>query len=140
MSVWIVSLDFQKGPILLYRLRWAERRVLLMTEGVIRRIPEGEVFPLADFSYVAGLGTFGTIGDFKFNRITLFKGFEPFTLNGRVVDKYVLATFNFDKPKTLPVVEPFDASCHWNLHGTNCHGIETPGGQYWLPVSILIMY
>jgi hypothetical protein len=34
-----------------------------------------------------------------------------------VVDKYVLATFNFDKPKTLSVVEPLHSSCHWNLQG-----------------------
>jgi hypothetical protein len=83
-----------------------------MTEGVIRRIPEGGAFSLADFSYVAGLGAFGTIGDFKFNRVTLFKGFEPFPLNSGVVDKYVLATFNFDKSKTLSVIEPFDSSSH----------------------------
>ena len=105
-------MDFQKKPIPLCRLRSAERRVLLMTEGVIRRIPEGEAFSLVDFSYVAGLGAFGTIGDFKFNRVTLFKGFEPFPLNSGVVDKYVLATFNFDKSKTLSVIEPFDSSSH----------------------------
>jgi hypothetical protein len=83
-----------------------------MTEGVIRRIPEGGAFSLADFSYVAGLGAFGTIGDFKFNCVTLFKRFEPFPLNGGVVNKYVLATFNFDKSKTLSVIEPFDSSSH----------------------------
>ena len=105
-------MDFQKEPIPLYRLRWAERRILLMTEGVIRRIPEGGAFSLAGFSYVAGLGAFGTIGDLKFNRVTLFKGFEPFPLNGGVMDKYILATFNFDKPKTLSVVEPLHSSCH----------------------------
>jgi len=105
-------MDFQKEPIPLCRLRSAERRVLLMTEGVIRRIPEGGAFSLADFSYVAGLGAFGTIGDFKFNRVTLFKGFEPFPLNSGVVDKYVLAAVHLDKSKTLSVVEPFNFSCH----------------------------
>lgn len=88
-----------------------------MTEGGIRTIAVGGTFSLADFSDVAGLGTFGTVGDLKFNRVTLFKGFESFPLNGGVMDKYILATFDFDKSKTLPVIEPFDSSCHWNLHG-----------------------
>jgi hypothetical protein len=93
-----------------------------MTEGVIHRIPVGRAFSLTDYSYVAGLGTFGTTGNFKFNFVTLFKGFEPFPLDGGVVDKYVLATFNFDKSKTFSVVEPFNSSCHQNLHGTNSYG------------------
>jgi hypothetical protein len=42
-----------------------------MAENVIRRISVRS-FPLADFSYVAGLRTFGPVGDFKFNRLTLF--------------------------------------------------------------------
>jgi hypothetical protein len=29
-----------------------------------------------------------------------------------VVDKYILATINFDKPKTLSVIEPFNSSRH----------------------------
>jgi hypothetical protein len=72
-------------------------------------------FSLTDYSYVAGLGTFGALGNFKFNFVTLFKGFEPLSLNGGVVDKHVLVAFHFDKSKALLVVEPFDSSCHWNL-------------------------
>ncbi len=75
-------------------------------------IPAERTLFLARFSYVAGLGTFGAVGDFKLNLITLFKGFEPFPLNGGVMDKYILATFHFDKPKTLSVIEPLYSSCH----------------------------
>ena len=105
-------MDFQKGPIPFVVSDPQRDGVFVMTEGVNSQNTRGGAFSLADFSYVAGLGAFGTIGDFKFNRVTLFKGFEPFPLNSGVVDKYVLATFNFDKSKTLSVIEPFDSSSH----------------------------
>jgi hypothetical protein len=102
----------------------------------------GRVFSLTDYSYVAGLGTFGAIGNFKFNFVTLFKGFEPFPLNGGVVNKYVFAAFNLDKSKTLSVVEPFDSSCHWSLLLIKSHGVGTPCDQYCLSTStfIFVMY
>ncbi len=86
--------------------------ILVLTEGGVRTIVVGGALSLADFSYVAGLGALGTVGDLKFNRVTLFKGFEPFPLDGGVVDKYILATINFDKSKTLSVIEPLHSSCH----------------------------
>jgi hypothetical protein len=80
-----------------------------------RGVSFSQLFLIND-SYVAGLGTFGALGNFKFNFVPFLKRFESFALDGRVVNKYVLAAFNFNKSKTLLVVKPFDSSCHWNLH------------------------
>jgi hypothetical protein len=63
---------------------------------------------------VTGLGAFGTISDLKFYSVTLFQGFEPFSLNGGVVDKYILSTFNFDKPK------PFLSLNHFTVPVSFC--------------------
>jgi hypothetical protein len=112
MAIRIVAIDFQEGPLPAVVSDRQRNGVLLMAENVNLQNTRRGVFSLTDFSYVAGLRAFGTVGDFKFNRVTLFKGFEPFPLNGGVVDKDVLATFNFDKPKTLSVIEPFYSSCH----------------------------
>ena len=105
-------MDSQEGPSPSLVSDRQRGGVLLMAENVNPQNTRGGVFSLADFSYVAGLGAFGTIGDFKFNRVAFFKGFEPLTLYSGVVDEYVLPTFNFDKPKTLSVIEPFNSSSH----------------------------
>jgi hypothetical protein len=75
-------------------------------------MPVERTFSLTDYFYVAGLGTFGAVRNFKFNFVALFKGLEPFPLDRRVMDKYVLAALYFDEPKTLSVVEPLNSSCH----------------------------
>ena len=75
-----------------------------------------ESFILTDYSHIGGLGTLGALGHFKFNFIAFFKGFEALSLNGGVMDKHVLLALNFDKSKALSIVEPFNFSCHWNLH------------------------
>jgi hypothetical protein len=85
------------------------------------------------------LGALGTVGDLKFNRVTLFKGFEPFPLDGGVVNKYILATFNFDKPKTLPVIEPLYSSCHLEPPGIAAW-VNNANRQYYLPHPVPIMY
>ncbi len=72
-----------------------------------------------DDSYIGGLGTFGALGHFKFNFITLSKGFEALPLNCGVVHKYILLALNFDKSKALPIIEPFHSTRHWNLHQAN---------------------
>jgi len=69
-----------------------------------------------DDSYVGRLGTLVALGHFKFNFVTLSKGFEALPLNCGVVHKYVLLALNFDKSKTLPIIEPFHFTRHWNLH------------------------
>jgi hypothetical protein len=62
------------------------------------------------------LRAFGALSDFEFNLISLFQGFEPLSLNGRVMDEYILSTFHFDKSKTLLIIEPLDSTfCHYTL-------------------------
>jgi hypothetical protein len=71
---------------------------------------------LTDRPYVARLRAFGALGDVEFDLISFFQGFIPAPLDGRMVDKYVLRTFHFDKPETLLITEPFDFSFrHHNL-------------------------
>jgi hypothetical protein len=45
------------------------------------------------------LQPFGVLRNFGFNFVTLFERFELLPLNGVVVDKYILATVDFDNPK-----------------------------------------
>ncbi len=44
-------------------------------------------------SYVDSLGTLRTLGDFKFNLVLRFQGFESFTLDAGVVNTYLLPIF-----------------------------------------------
>jgi len=62
------------------------------------------------------LRAFGALSDFEFNLISLFQGFEPLSLNGRVMDEYIFGSFYFNKPKSLLIIEPLDSTfCHYNL-------------------------
>jgi hypothetical protein len=61
-----------------------------------------------DYSYVGSLWTFLAFGDFKLNLIALAQGFKSFTLNSRVVDKYILPIFCLYKSKALFLAEPFN--------------------------------
>jgi len=65
--------------------------------------------------YIGGLRTFGALGDFEFNFITLSQG-KSFTLNSSTMNEYILRTFHFNKPKALLIAEPLDSTLrHYNL-------------------------
>jgi hypothetical protein len=71
---------------------------------------------LTNHPYIGGLRAFGALRDFEFHLVSLFQGFKPLSLNGRVMDEYVLRAFHFNKPKSLLIIEPLDSTFrHYNL-------------------------
>jgi hypothetical protein len=71
---------------------------------------------LTNDPYIGSIRAFGALRDFEFNLISLFQGFEPLPLNGRVMDEYILGTFHFNKPKALLIAEPLDSTFrHYSL-------------------------
>jgi hypothetical protein len=69
-------------------------------------------YSLTYYFKIAGLKTLGALGNLKFNLVTLSEGLKPFPLDGRVMNKYVLAAINFDKSIPLLIVKPFNFSSH----------------------------
>ena len=66
-------------------------------------------------NYIGSLRTAITLGDLKFNGLTFIECLEALTLNGRVVNEYVLAIICSDEAITLLSVEPFDLTCCHSL-------------------------
>ena len=66
-------------------------------------------------NYIGSLRTAITLGDLKFNGLTFIECLEALTLNGRVVNEYVLAIICCDEAITLLSVEPFDLTCCHSL-------------------------
>ena len=71
---------------------------------------------LAEYSQISGIRAFGALRNFEFHLISLFQGFKPLPLNGRVMDEYILRAFYLNKPKSLLIIEPLDSTFrHYNL-------------------------
>ena len=74
---------------------------------------------LADRHYVLCLWAFGALGDGHSDFLTFTQGPATFRLDGRVMNKHVLATSLFNKTKSFFVIKPFDGAfnllCHINL-------------------------
>lgn len=65
---------------------------------------------LANDLYIRGVGAFGALGDFEFNLVPLFQGFEPLPDNRRMVNEDILLSADFDESEALLIVKPLYAS------------------------------
>jgi len=70
------------------------------------------------FYYIDCLGTFFSLGNIELDHLSFVQGFKPITLNGRIMDKNIPASFFLDKPIPFGVVKPF--------HLPGCHILHLP--------------
>ena len=63
------------------------------------------------FGDVPRLRTLGTVDDFEFNRLALFKGPEAVATDSGIVHEHVASTLAFNETVALGVIEPLDLAC-----------------------------